>query len=258
MSSMKLLEAKMNRGNQETNEVIHLDWDSNFFGFSIGRIYASGLTDERLKKGLERAQKENITFVELFCDASDDESIDSSERSGFHLADLRITLKKKLDGDINEDRVLKDLIFKKAVSDDIDRLKTISKGLFKYSRYYRYRKFDSNKTDLMFQVWVEKSVRGEFDDELYCLYHQRDILAFCSLKYKGKAASIGLFGINSAYRNRGVGGLTLNLVFHLLYKRRFTDMTVITQGKNYGALHLYQKNGFCLSRITLSYYKWLD
>jgi dTDP-4-amino-4,6-dideoxy-D-galactose acyltransferase len=248
----------MNRGNQETNKVIRLEWDSNFFGFSIGRIYANALTGEHLRKGLERAEKDRITFVELFCDVSDDESIDAAEQSGFHLADLRMTLKKKLDGELKDDRLPGDLIFKKAGGDDIDRLKTMSNGLFTYSRYYRYQKFDRNQTDLMFQVWVEKSVRGEFDDELYYLSDQRDILAFCSLRYKGNASSIGLFGINRAHRNRGLGSLILNRVFHLLYKRGVIDTEVITQGKNPGALHLYQKNGFCVAMITLSYYKWLD
>lgn len=248
----------MNRENREINKIIHLDWDSNFFGLSIGRIYAKGLTVNRLKKGLESSKTESLEFVELFCDASDEESIDSSERLGFHLADVRMTLKKNLEGDIIEERTLKDLIFKKAEGADIDRLKTMSKGLFKDSRYYRYQKFDSNNTGLMFQIWIEKSVRGEFDDEVFCLYNATDILAFCSLKYKDNAASIGLFGINSDYRGKGLGSLILNRVFHLLYQRRVIDVTVITQGKNSRALQLYQKNGFLVAGITLCYYKWLD
>ena len=235
-----------------------MDWDSNLFGFPIARIYARDLTEVRLRKILQRAKEENIEVVELFCDVSDDKSIASSEKLGFHLADVRITLKKNPEEDMTEDRTLKDLIFKKAGEADIDRLKTMSKGLFKDSRYYRYQKFDSNNTDLMFQIWVEKSVRGEFDDELYCLYNETDILAFCSLKYKGNAASIGLLGINSAYRGKGLGSLVLKRVFQLLYKRRVTDVVVITQGKNSSALHLYQKSGFCVAVLTLCYYKWLD
>lgn len=91
---MKLLELKMNGENREINKVIHLDWDSNFFSISIGRIYMTDLSEERLRKRINRAKEENIEFVELFCDASDDKSITSSERLGFHMADVRITLKK--------------------------------------------------------------------------------------------------------------------------------------------------------------------
>jgi len=255
---MKWLDSKMKKENREINKIIPLDWDSTFFGLPIGRIYADGLTEGRLRKRLESAKQKNIEFIELFCDAADDESIYSTESLGFHLADLRITLKKNLEEDIKEDRAHKDLIFKKADRADINRLKTMSNGLFKNSRYYRYQKFDRSNVDLMFQIWIEKSIPGEFDDEIYCLYNETDILAFCSLKYKGGSASIGLFGINGVHRGKGLGSFMLKRILHLLYKRRVTDVTVITQGRNSGALHVYQKNGFCVSVITLCYYKRLE
>ncbi len=241
-----------------TNKVKYLDWDSQFFGFTIGRIHARGCTGERLSKELERARKEKINFVELFCEASDTESIYSTEGSGFHLADLRLTFIKKLPGDVNEDISLKGLTFKKAGIEDIDRLKIVGHGLFTNSRYYRYPEFDRNKVDLMFQIWIEKAVKGEFDDELYYLCAETGILAFNSLRYKENAASIGLFGINEAYRGKGLGSLLLDRVSYLLHKRQVTEVNVVTQGKNSGAVHLYQKNGFHLSKITLCYYKWLE
>jgi dTDP-4-amino-4,6-dideoxy-D-galactose acyltransferase len=241
-----------------TNEVKYLDWDSKFFGFSIGRIHANGCTEERLSKGLESARKEKIKFVELFCDASDSESIYSSEGSNFHLADLRLTLKKIPVGDVNDDITLKGLTFKKAGTADIDRLKIVGHGLFASSRYYWYPKFDRNKVDLMFQIWIEKAVKGEFDDELYYLCDETDILAFNSLRYRENVASLGLFGINEAYWGKGLGSLLLNRISHLLHKRQVTEVNVATQGKNSSALHLYQKNGFYLSKITLCYYKWME
>lgn len=241
-----------------TNEVKYLDWDSQFFGFTIGRIHADGCTGERLSKELEKARKEKIKFVELFCDASDTESIYSSEGTGFHLADLRLTFIKKLPGDVNDDISLKGLTFKKAGKEDIDRIKTAGHGLFTGSRYYRYPKFDRNKVDLMFLIWIEKAVKGEMDDELYYLCDETGILAFNSLRYRENTASIGLFGIDEAYRGKGLGSLLLNRVSYLLHNRRVTEVKVVTQGKNSSALHLYQKNGFYLSQINMCYYKWME
>jgi len=248
----------MNKKAPNTNELINLEWDTKFFGFSIGKIYANGLSVPGLREKLENAVEKNIEFVELFCDTSDEESIYSSERLGFHLGDLRITLIKNLDGNAIENNMHNDLVFKKADREDTYRLKTFSKGLFKHSRYYRYQKFDPEKIDLMFQIWVEKSISGELADELYYLCNETDILAFCSLKYKGSAASIGLFGVNISHQGKGLGSLMLNRVFQLLYKRRITGLDIITPGNNLRALHLYQKNGFHLSKITLCYYQWLE
>jgi dTDP-4-amino-4,6-dideoxy-D-galactose acyltransferase len=241
-----------------TNKVKYLDWDSEFFGFSIGRIYANAISAANLEEILENAVENNIKFVELFCDNSDKESIYSSERSGFRLADLKITLIKKLDGETIENSALNDLIFKKADLEDANKLKTIGKGLFKHSRYYRYQKFDPAKVDSMFQTWIEKSISGEFDDELYYLCNETDILAFCSLKYRENAASIGLMGIAESCRGKGLGSVLLDRIFHLLHKRKVTEVNVATQGENFNALHLYEKKRFYLSKITICYYKWME
>jgi ribosomal protein S18 acetylase RimI-like enzyme len=110
----------------------------------------------------------------------------------------------------------------------------------------------------MFQIWIEKSISAELNDELYCLCNETDILAFCSLKYKGNAASIGLFGVNISYQDKELGSQILKRIFQLLYKRRITELDIITQGNNIGALHLYQKSGFYISKITMSYYRWVQ
>ncbi|MCX6582249.1 MAG: GNAT family N-acetyltransferase [Candidatus Aminicenantes bacterium] len=257
----------MNHETLSTNDVKYLDWDSNFFGFSIGRIYAHACAEERLSKGLENAVKAKIQLVELFCDASDSQSIHASERSAFHLADLRLAFKKKPPEPVEpaepaevvkDDGALTGLTFKKAGLKDIAGLKLAGHGLFTNSRYYGYPGFDRNQVDLMFQLWIEKAVKGEFDDELYYLGDESGILAFNSLRFEENAASIGLFGVEEAHRGKGLGSLLLNRVFHLLHNRRVTEVNVTTQGKNSSAVRLYQKNGFHLAKITLCYYKWLE
>ncbi len=243
------------------NELKYLDWDSRFFGFSIGRIHAQASSEMLLKKELEKAAKEKIQFVELFCDASDLESIYSTEILAFHLADLRFTLKKNLTGSMLDNNAQKEYIIKKAGPGDINDLKIAGHGLFTSSRYYRYPGFDRDKIDLMFQLWIEKAVTGEFDDELYYLGNETGILAFNSLKYKENTASIGLFGVTEAHRGKGLGSVLLNRVFHLFQARSITavnELTVVTQGRNSSAVNLYQKNGFSLAQITLCYYKWLE
>ncbi len=248
----------MNKKNPPANDIHMLGWDSRFFGFPIGRIYADNLTVEQLRRVLEHPGKVKPQFVELFCDISDYESIFSCEILGFHLADIRILFKKNPQVSAAKGSFTEGLCFKKADNVDIDQLKKISKGLFENSRYYRYRKFDRKRIDLLFQTWIEKAVLGEFDDECYCIFDDTEILAFCSLKYNGNAASIGLFGVNPGHKKRGLGNMLLSYVFHLLFNRGITGVTCITQGRNSGALRLYQENGFTAAEITLSYYRWLE
>ncbi|HLP45170.1 MAG TPA: GNAT family N-acetyltransferase [Candidatus Deferrimicrobium sp.] len=252
------MKMKMNHESLIDNNIKYLNWDSHFFGFSIGRIHALTCTEMHLRKKLEQAGKAKIQFVELFCDASDSESISACEGLAFHLADLRLTFKKKPGPDVTGDRALTGLTFKKAGPGDIDGLKMTGHGLFANSRYYRYPGFDRNKVDSMFQLWIEKAVTGEFDDELYYLSDETGILAFNSLKTKDNTTSIGLFGVNEDHWGKGLGSLLLNKVSHLLHERQVTGLNVVTQGKNTSAIQLYQKNGFHLTKVTLCYYKWLE
>lgn len=248
----------MNRAAPVVNEIRRLDWDSQFFGLSMGRLYAENLTDEQLEAALTNARAGKLKFVEIFCDISDGQSIFFSESRGFHLADIRILFEKNLKEDMEHISLPANLDFKKAGEEDIDHLKTISKGLFRDSRYYQYNKFDSKIVDSLYQTWIEKAVLGKFDDECYCLFNNKKILAFCSLKYNNHAASIGLFAVNSSYNKKGFGSLILKSVFHLLTNRGITLLTCITQGRNSGAMRLYQKHGFYTGKIILCYYRWLE
>jgi len=258
ISSMRRLTLSMNKKNPSANDIRKLEWDSQFFGFPIGRLHADNMAVEQLGKILEHAGQVKPQFIELFCDISDHESIFSCENSGFHLADVRILFKKNPLVSAATGSLPEGLCFKKADDVASDQLKKISKSLFENSRYYRYRKFDRERIDLLFQTWIEKAVLGEFDDECYCIFDDAEILAFCSLKYNGHAASIGLFGVNPGHKNRGLGTMLLSYVFDLLFNRGITGVTCITQGRNSGAMRLYQENGFTAAKLTLCYYRWLE
>jgi dTDP-4-amino-4,6-dideoxy-D-galactose acyltransferase len=240
------------------NKIFKLDWDSKFFGFPMGRIYAENLTGAHLGKALKNAGKAKLKFIELFCNISDNVSIFSCENQGFHLADIRIVFEKHLVVEREISRLPENLYFRKASRADINQLKRMSKGLFRDSRFYQYKKFDSNIVDSLFQSWIEKAVLGEFDDECYCIFDDTEILTFCSLKYSNNAASIGLFGVNPGHKNKGLGSMMLECVFHLLFNREVNRVNCITQGRNSGAVRLYQKSGFSTGEITLCYYRWLE
>jgi RimJ/RimL family protein N-acetyltransferase len=242
------------------NQLRYLKWDSQLFGFPIGRIHANNMSASILERRLQDTQKKKIKFVELFCDVSDLVSIESSEKLGFSLADVRVNLMKTIDSSIEDTHAgLNGQILKKATPKDLDNLIRIGNGLFSASRYYQYPNFDFEKVDLMYQKWIGNAILGQYDDELYYIDNQSDILAFCSLRYNQREAmaTIGLFGVNNQYQGQGLGSQLLDLVFLKSHKFGIEKIEIITQGKNTEALHLYQKNGFVLKKITLCFYNWL-
>ncbi|MFZ2957723.1 MAG: hypothetical protein WA705_12620 [Candidatus Ozemobacteraceae bacterium] len=66
-------------------------WDSDFFGFKVGRILPSRLTSEELEYTLFELKKENTNLVYWFSDSEDSESQEAARSCHGFLADRKIT-----------------------------------------------------------------------------------------------------------------------------------------------------------------------
>ena len=232
------------------------EWDSRFFGFNVAYLSCMHLTENIIYRISGFIKRKDINLLEYPCNCHDNRSVIVAEKNGFHFADIRLTYHRYL-----KERHIADLDglkFEKATEPDIPGLRSISQNFYRESRYYFDMNFDKNKVRLFFQRWIEKGVRGEFDDECWCLYDKMAPVAFCTLCYeKQNVARIGLFGVAQDYRGQGLGKRILYSVFNMLIERNFTDLFVVTQGRNYDAQRLYQSTGFKTESTQLWYHKWI-
>ncbi|WP_052759432.1 GNAT family N-acetyltransferase [Paenibacillus sp. DMB20] len=117
--------------------------------------------------------------------------------------------------------------------------------------------FSRNKVNSFYQLWIEKSVKGSFDD--YCLLFKSNgkILGFATIReHKDeKTASIGLLGITPESQGRGYGTRLIEDLKVFLVRRQIKQLMVATQGRNYKALNLYIKSGFKINKIE-SWFYW--
>ncbi|MGE4505032.1 MAG: GNAT family N-acetyltransferase [Desulfovibrionaceae bacterium] len=139
----------------------------------------------------------------------------------------------------------------------IPSLTAMSRDLFTHSRYVFDEHFDTEKVNSFYSGWVEKSVRGQLDDECWCLFDLHRPVAFCTLRYgKEKAANIGVLGLDDLYQGRGLGKRLLQCLFNQLLELDVKTLTVVTQGRNIPAQNLYQSVGFRTKATQLWYHKW--
>jgi len=238
------------------NLITKLNWDSDFFGFPIAYLSSRYLTEAIMFRSLQFIKKHNIKLVEYLCNCHDRKSVLIAERNKFDFVDIRLTYEKK----ISEAKkiVLPDGInFGLAEKKDIEILKQISKNMYMDSRYFFDGKFDLKKVNEFYQSWVEKAVKGIFDDKCFCLFDDQEAIGFCSIKYNEmNAAKIGVVGLASRYQGKGLAQRMLTLVFNELIKEQIGKLYVVTQGRNYAAQRLYQKVGFLTKSTELWYHKW--
>lgn len=233
-----------------------LDWDSNFFGINVAYISCLHLSSSIYKAISRFAVANNIDLIEYLCNCHDRRSVQIAEKEGFNFVDIRLTFSRSLEN-FSSDTVMTGLIFRTAEANDLATLEAMAAPLYTKSRYFYDTKFRLDKAREFFQSWIGKAVNGTFDDECWCLCEAEKILAFCSLRYlQPYRVSIGLLGVREELAGQGFGKLILHKVMKLLAERGVTQISVVTQGRNYAAQRLYQSAGFKTLETQLWYHKW--
>lgn len=241
----------------EVAELIRkLDWDSQFFEVNVAYVSCLHLTENIYKAISQYTAAHSIKLLEYLCNCHDRRSILIAEKEGFSFVDIRMTFFKSLEH-IRIDEPANDYVFIKATEANISDLKAIAGRIYTRSRYFFDENFGAKKAQKFYENWIEKAVRGEFDDECWCLIEGKAIIAFCSVRYaENNRAEIGLLGVNDTFAKLGSGTLIIERVIDMLVKRGVAELTVVTQGRNYPAQNLYQKAGFKTKKIQLWFHKW--
>jgi ribosomal protein S18 acetylase RimI-like enzyme len=239
--------------------VMKLDWDSGFFGFPIAYVTSKYLTPSIAFRVSEFIERHQIRLVEYLCNCHDDVSVRIAEENGFHFTDIRFSLWRKTDK-CETVTPPEGLRFGQAEEEHIPRLREIGAGLYLESRYYFDGSFEEGKIDEFYRSWIEKGVRGRFDDCCYCLFEGNMPVGFCTVRHakeRNRAAKIGVFGIAREWQGNGIGKLLLHKVIAATRERGAESIFVVTQGRNYPAQRLYQSVGFRTHGNELWYHKWL-
>ncbi len=233
-----------------------LDWDSRFFGVNVAYVSCLHLSENIYKAISRYVVDNNIQLIEYLCNCHDRRSVLIAEKEGFTFVDIRLTFIKELEN-IKPVVPANDFVFRKATEEDVHKLEMMAGQIYTKSRYFFDDKFGANKAQEFYESWIRKAVRGEFDDECWCLTEGELIVAFCSVRYaQSKSAQIGLIGVHEAFVGRGIGRRMVERVIEMLAEKGIAELTVVTQGRNYSAQNLYQSVGFRTKETQLWYHKW--
>ncbi|MEI6300067.1 MAG: GNAT family N-acetyltransferase [Betaproteobacteria bacterium] len=233
-----------------------LEWDSQFFGVNVAYISCLHLSDNIYKAISRFVTDNNIDLIEYLCNCHDRRSVLIAEKEGFTFADIRLTFIKKLTN-FEPSVAVDGFALKRAGEEDIPQLERMAGQLYVKSRYFFDEKFGADKAEEFYKSWIRKAVRGQFDDECWCLTQGTQVIAFCSFRYtQGDRAQIGLMGVHESFAGMGVGKLMIDSVIKILVAKGVEQVVVVTQGRNYPAQNLYQSAGFRTQETQLWYHKW--
>jgi dTDP-4-amino-4,6-dideoxy-D-galactose acyltransferase len=238
-----------------TDPALFLEWDSNFFGHRIARVVSHNMSENDATTIDAWALKNRIDCVYYLADGNDLHSTKAAEDHHYHQVDLRVTYRI----DVKRLTIIepKTTHIRKAKESDLPLLRAMTRYNHQISRFFADDHFEREKCMELYEVWIDRDFHA--NNYLLWVWEENDQpVAYTSvhLKPTDHTAEIGLVGVYTDYRGRGLGQNLQRWVLADLKKLGMDFVEVATQGRNISAQNLYQKCEYRLKSINPWYHKW--
>jgi dTDP-4-amino-4,6-dideoxy-D-galactose acyltransferase len=253
--------------------VTRLDWDSEHFGFPVGRI-AGDVGDIELQAGLDQAR--NRAFRLIYWATAPDREAPPQLLAEFNgrLVDRKVTFARGL---CDVDRAVPSggltiVPFGQAeVSDELTDL-AIAAG--EYSRFAVDPRIPRDRFEEMYRIWIAGSVCGEMAGTVLIARdgaldgaakttsapHKSataaEIAGMITIKVTGGVGNIGLIAVAETQRGRGIGSRLIDAAHDWMVSRGASKTTVVTQEANGPACALYRRTGYTIEHAENYYHFW--
>ena len=227
-------------------KIERLSWDSDFFGYEVGRIEIENLTDFNLSVFKKAAQKFKLVFV--FSDLE-------LNIPNFNLVDKKVIFHQE----IIRIKELSDIIIESfdQTKHDFNQLKKLALQSGIQSRFFIDKNFKNNEYLNLYLRWIENSVNKKIAFDVVVAIDEMDIIGFTTLNKKSETLSdIGLVAVSETSRGLGIGKKIINESIIRSKKAGFNEIQVVTQLTNLAAVNLYKSTDFKIKKIINIHHFW--
>lgn len=233
-----------------------LDWDSRFFGFTIGAFRGPRADTDAVRELKAWCARHGVRCVYLMCDPNDNATVVTAESHGLHLTDFRMTFHRRIAAGLPEPPGPHAV--RPMTAADLPRMAALAGASHRSTRFYYDGRFPTARCDEMYRVWLERSFRADSDEVLVV---ERDGAAAGYVTCEGGAGGhgkIGLFAVAEQLRGAGCGRALIEHALRWFAGRGIPEVTVVTQGRNVAAQRIYERCGFQVQSVALCYHYWHD
>jgi dTDP-4-amino-4,6-dideoxy-D-galactose acyltransferase len=234
-----------------------LEWDSEFFGCTIARVTSAGATD--LEAACRAARGKDVDCLYLLVDGHAHDTLTAAARVGFSCMGDRLTFRRDL---LHVQSTEFEAQFAPTTSEDLEHFIPHVRTAFQDSRFFRDPRFDRERAESLYEVWLRKSALNGYADACLTAFLGEQPVGFVTVdvddRHDRKTGTIGLIGVTPSARGRGVGR-ALVAAAHQFY--RIADATcaeVVTHGTNLAAQRLYLRDGYRPAKIQTWFHWWSD
>lgn len=236
----------------QVNAVERLGWDSQFFGYPVGRIVFDKDGQYDLNELFRFLISEKIRLTYLFVNVNEIELNEDIVRKGGILVDQKTLFSKTAEGhNTNSDYI--DEFEGTEIDESLIQL-VLQAGL--YSRFRLDPNFTKNEYERLYIEWLKKSLNKSIALKTFIVKKDTRIVGLTTLGKRFGYADIGLVAVDNNFRGQGIASDLINYADNTALVLGFKEIKVVTQLQNKGACRLYEKCNFQIENITNIYHYW--
>jgi len=242
-------------GRAESFGWVRLDWDSDHFGISIGRILFPAVSEVTLAKALRSADAAGIRCLYWLIDFNGAQ-VAIGQRAGFKKVDVRVELEADLGSQplsLGETPGIR-----QAVESDLDPLKALASRSHRNTRFYADRSFPPRRSDALYAEWIGKSVQDP-SQKVFVSGPPGLPNGYIAFGMSGTGIGvIGLIAVEESQRGTGLGSTLVRAALSRLRAQGAENVTVVTQTNNQAAQRLYGGLGFKERNRSVWLHRWQE
>lgn len=227
-----------------------LPWDSQFFGFPIGRI--TGRSSDTLAESVARADADGVRCLYYLISAGDVAALHAALRHGFSPYDIRVEFERRLDAPDPADA---SVALREAELDDERLIVDLAADTVSATRFTRDEHFPRDRIPLLYGEWVRRGLRSGSGRRVL-LAEPAAGFVVCGLASDESTGSIELIGVDSRFARRGIGRALARRAHAVMVEAGCERATVVTQGDNVPAQRLYQSLGYRTLAVAWWLHRW--
>ncbi|QTE22514.1 GNAT family N-acetyltransferase [Polaribacter cellanae] len=228
-----------------------LDWDSNFFGYQIGKTVI-------LKESsfdFEIFKRRSIKYKLIYIYSEKKQNLEN-----FELLDRKVTFYQELAKYKQPFLKKHDITIKSFDSrtDNLDSLINLSIESGIYSRFNLDKKITNSNFERLYREWVLNSINGKLAFEVFVAKNVLgNLIGFITLgKINEDVSEIGLIAVDKNERGKGVAQTLIERAIQESILLGYKKIEVVTQKDNIPAMKLYSRAGFLEKETTYIYHYW--
>ena len=238
-----------------TISYLPVPWDSDFFGFKVGRIVTPTIKISELEVLLSKFKLVGFRLVYLIISPSPDNNYMLAP--DYLPIDIKITYKFVYKKNSTQRQHTKYGIEEYLSPDPAPELMDLALAAGAYSRFKLDPNFAPGKYESLYSTWLKKSLDKRMASHTFVFRDNTKIAGFITLKISGESGTIGLIAVDARYRGKGIGRALINSTIEFLGEKGIPVCFVATQLANSEACKLYESCGFVANLSETYYHIWL-